>query len=258
MVVTGDRNVEVNIWELGSWVSTKTWKDSPSDVNAVIFSPNGEMLVTGSGDNKIRVYSVANKFSRIHTLEGHTDNVRSLSFAPDSNHLVSCSSDQSICLWNPTEGKLLETVDNDSSVFVVTHSPNGTLIATCRYAGTTIKIWDARTLKLKFAIDNAHGKWVGVEDLSFTPAPPFLLSTSMDNTIKVTKIALLDSYSWRSPVLLAYLRFSEKVNSSKGSEVRKFEKARSAYATKFAGGLLQCGVVGGRPKGVLGEILSYV
>ena len=59
-------------------------------------------------------------------------------------------------------------------------------------------------------------------------------------------------------MLLTYLRFSEKVNSSKGSEVRKFEKARSAYATKFAGGVLQCGLIGGGPKGVLGVILSYV
>jgi len=68
----------------------------------------------------------------------------------------------------------------------------------------------------------------------------------------------LQRFESRSPVLLAYLRFSEKVNSSKGSEVRKFEKARSAYATKFAGGVLQCGLIGGGPKGILGKILSYL
>jgi len=48
----------------------------------------------------------------------------------------------------------------------------------------------------------------------------------------------LESYERRSPVLLAYLRFSDAVNTSSGSEVRRFEKARSAYATKFGGGLL--------------------
>ena len=62
----------------------------------------------------------------------------------------------------------------------------------------------------------------------------------------------------RSPVLLAYLRFSDAVNTASGSEVRKFEKARSAYATKFAGGLLQCDLIGGSPKGVLGVIRSYL
>jgi len=58
-------------------------------------------------------------------------------------------------------------------------------------------------------------------------------------------------------MLLAYLRFSDAVNTSSGSEVQKFKNARSAYATKFAGGVLQCGLIGGGPKGVLGVILSY-
>ena len=119
-----------------------------------------------------------------------------------------------------------------------------------------IKIWDAKTLNLKFTIDDIHLDWVN--DLSFTPTDPFLISTGHDRTVKVIKIALIDSYEKRSPVLLAYLRFSEKVNSFSGSEVLKFEKARSAYATKFAGGLLQCGLIGGGPKVVLGVILSYV
>ena len=134
-------------------------------------------------------------------------------------------------------------------------SPIRKLLASSDWDGT-INIWDAKTLKLKFAIDDAHSDVVN--DLSFTPNGPFLLSASDDCTVKVIKIALLDSYEKRSPVLLAYLRFSEAVNSANGSEVRKFEKARAAYATKFAGGVLQCGLIGGGPKGVLGIILSYV
>ena len=131
---------------------------------------------------------------------------------------------------------------------------DGNLIASGSYYNT-IKIWDAKTLNLKFAIES-HSQ--GVNTLSLTPTSPFLLSASNDKTVKVVKIALLDSYRWRSPVLLAYLRFSEAVNTTSVSEVRKFEKARSAYATKFAGGLLQCGLIGGGPQGVLGVILSYV
>jgi len=131
------------------------------------------------------------------------------------------------------------------SIWSVTHSPNGNLIASGS-SDSTIKIWDAKTPTLKFAID-AHSNYVF--DLSFTPTGPFLLSASRDMTMKVIKIALRDYSERRFAVLLAYLRFSDSVNTSSGSEVRKFEKAHSAYATKFAGG---------GPKGVLGEILSYV
>jgi len=43
--------------------------------------------------------------------------------------------------------------------------------------------------------------------------------------VKVIKIALLESYEKSPPVLLAYLRFSEAVNSSSGSEIFFLENA---------------------------------
>ena len=52
-----------------------------------------------------------------------------------------------------------------------------------------------------FAIDDPHS--CGVNDLSFTPKGPFLLSASSDKTVKVIKIAIFDSYVKGSPVLLA-------------------------------------------------------
>jgi len=258
----------VKIWKKGGverwtslverWACTKTLKDQARAVRMVVFSPNGEMFATGEiGDDRtINVYSVANDFSRMHSLEGQR-HVFSLTFSPNSNRLVSGSYEGSIRLWNPTAGTLLKTVKNAHrrTVNSLVFSSNGNLIASGSADGA-IKIWDAKTLKLKFAINDAHS--AGVSDLSFTPKGPFLLSASYDRATKVIQIALLDSYVKRSPVLLAYLRFSEIVNSSSGSEVQKFKKARAAYATKFAGGVLYCGLIGGGPKGILGVILSYL
>jgi len=193
----------------------------------------------------------------MHTLEGHKTYHKLSLLLPRQHSLISGGRDKSIRLWNPTTGTLLKTVENAHIGWItsVAYSRNENLIASCCW-DYKIKIWDAKTLKLKFAIDDAHSD--GVLDLSFTPMGPFLLSASEDKTVKVIKIALLDSYEKRSLVLLAYLRFSDAVNSASGSEVQKFEKARSAYATKFAGGVLQFGLIGGGPKGVLGVILSYV
>ena len=216
------------------------------------------MLASAGQDKKINVYSVANDFSRMHTMYGHTDAIFSLSFSPDSTRLVSGGADKSIRLWNPTEGTLLKKVYNAHKIYyisAVAHSPNGNLIASGS-AESMIKIWDAKTLNLKFAISDAHSS--NVNDLSFTLKGPFLLSASDDKTLKVIKIVLLDSYVRRSPVLLTYLRFSDAVHKFEGSEVAKFTNARNAYVTRFAGGLLQCGLIGGGPKGVLGVILSYV
>jgi len=93
-------------------------------MRAVAFSPNGEMLATAGVDTKINVYSVANDFSRMHTLEGHNGWVQSLSFSSDSTRLVSGSGDRTIRLWNLTEGMLLKKVDNAQTrgIASVTHS----------------------------------------------------------------------------------------------------------------------------------------
>ena len=192
-------------------------------VMAVSFSPNGEMLASGGGDGKINVYSVADNFSRMYTLEGHTHWLSTLSFSPSSTRLVSGSFDKSIRLWNATEGTLLETVDkaHTNIILAVAHSPNGDLIASGSQQ-STIKIWDAKTLKLKFAINDAHPN--SVNDFSFAPTGPFLLSASKDTTVKVIKIALLDSYVKRSSVLLAYLRFAENVNTIEGSEAQNSKR----------------------------------
>jgi len=204
-------------------------------VFVVVFSPNGKMLATSSWVKKINVYSVANDFSCMQTMEGHTKSIYSLSSPSDSTRLVSAGYDESIRLWDPTAGSLLKTVDNahTNSITAITNSPNENLIASGSY-DSTIKIWDAKTLKLKFVIFDAHSD--GVNDLCFTTTGPFLLSASDDSTVKVIKIALLDSYQKRFPVLLAYLRFNDTVDESEEvEEVKKFANARRAYDTKIRG-----------------------
>jgi len=58
--------------------------------------------------------------------------------------------------------------------------------------------------------------------------------------VKITKIAILESYEKRNAILLAYLRFAESVNDAKGSSEKE----------KFIGG--------DEAKGVLDVIMSYV
>ena len=81
---------------------------------------------------------------------------------------------------------MLKTVDNAHTreIRTVAHSPNGNLIASGS-DDKTIKIWDAFTLGLKFAIDDAHSS--PVSDLSFTGfISPHLISVGKN--IKVLRI----------------------------------------------------------------------
>ena len=58
--------------------------------------------------------------------------------------------------------------------------------------------------------------------------------------------------------MLAFVRFANSVHEGSGDEKTKFANARKFFDNGFAGGLLQCGLIGGDgAKGVLGSILSY-
>jgi len=70
-----------------------------SSVTSVSFSPDSEIIASGSRDITIRLWNVADG-REITILKGHTSSVMSVSFSPDGKTLASGSWDNTIRLWN--------------------------------------------------------------------------------------------------------------------------------------------------------------
>lgn len=70
-------------------------------ITALAISPDNQWLASGSEDQTIRLWSLANADPEGQSipLHGHTGKVYALTFSPDSHWLASGSDDQTVRLW---------------------------------------------------------------------------------------------------------------------------------------------------------------
>ncbi len=126
----------------GVWL--QTWQASSQSITSLAFSPNGEILATGTEDGTIGIWSMKDN-SQIQSLRGHAQLVSDLAFSPDGAWLVSASSDASLRLWSFTEGTFLAVPvvvfqGHTGPVTSVDFSPTQNLVVSGSDDGT-IRLW---------------------------------------------------------------------------------------------------------------------
>ncbi len=156
-------------------------------VNSVAFSPDGQILASGSYDKTVKLWDpISGRL--IKTLKGHTEIVNSVAFSPDRQILASGCYDKTVKIWDPISGNLFKTLEGHTeAVNSIAFSSDGQFLASGSY-DKTVKIWDPINGNL---LKTLEGHIWDVYSIAFSYDSQFLASGSADKSIKVWSANIL-------------------------------------------------------------------
>ena len=121
-----------------------------SEVNSLMFSSDGTLLVSGSDDKAIKLWDVQTG-GVIKTFSGHTHLVWTVSLSADCTTIASGSRDDTIRLWNTKTGKCYYThkMEDADTVNSVSFSPTDPQHLISIVDGSGVLQWDANGHQIK-------------------------------------------------------------------------------------------------------------
>lgn len=194
----------------------RTLKGHSGSVYSVVWSPDGELVASGSADETVRLWSV-NSGELYRTLLGHSNRVYSVVWSPDGQTIASGSRDQTLRLWDVGIGKLRRTLKGHSgSIYSVAWSPDRKLLASGA-GDETIRLWDSESGQ---EIGIIEGHIAAVTSLAFSFDGRLLASGSTDGTVRL----------WRCDTWEAVSVLNEQLSGSPGIPMVTGRSSRSRYA----------------------------
>lgn len=168
-----------------------TLEGHEATIRDVSYAPNGNMILTCSGDfngsvgNTARVWD-ASTGKLLRTMRGHDKLVWDVAMSPDCRQIATASADGTVKIWEAGDsGAPVRLLGHSGAITSVRFSHDGRHLVTGSQDKTAI-VWDVHTRK-QIASLGPHGAWVG--ETSFSPDNKRIVTTSWDHTTRIWEAA---------------------------------------------------------------------
>ena len=174
-------------WTLARTIGTVDSTEQLADrVTALDFSPDGQLLATGSGEpsrnGEMKIWNVADGKLVREIKEPHSDTIFGLEFSPDGKQIASCGADRFAKIFDLETGKFVRSFEGHTHhVLGVSWRADGRRLVTSG-ADNVIKVWDIKTGDQKRTI-SGFGK--EVTSIRFVADGDNVLASSGDKTVQM-------------------------------------------------------------------------
>ncbi len=174
------------VWEWQSESYILKQQGHFDSMNAIVYSPDGQRMITTADDGKIKVWDMRSGFC-IVTFTEHSGAVTACQFAKSGNVLFTSSLDGSLRAWDLIRYRNFRTFTAPTrlSFSSVAVDPSGEVICAGSLESFDIHIWSVQTGQL---LDQLSGHEGPVAALAFAPSGDTIISGSWDHTVRVWSI----------------------------------------------------------------------
>jgi len=187
LTITGGVDKTAVIFDQTAGKKVATLTGHKKQVTATLFHPTEEIVITGSTDSQVWVWSATSplrtSYKPVYQITQHTQEIVSCSLHATHDYLVTGSRDCTWAFHSLRTGQTLVQVPEPekSSITCVMLHPDGLILAT----GTDshqVRIWDIKSQK---NVANFEGHTDAITDVCFSENGYFLATAGKDNILKL-------------------------------------------------------------------------
>src|SRR5262249_39002628 len=115
-----------------------------SETSVVGFSPNGQYALSGSNDNRVRLWNLVTG-REMQRFQGHTSIVTAVCYSPDGTYGLSGSADKTVRLWDLKSGREVQSFAGHTAEILSVCISSDARYAVSSGGDGTVRVWCLET-----------------------------------------------------------------------------------------------------------------